>query len=306
MLTLRHSYQALPAGLLAILLMPAIASAAAQDFYDEVGRLHYSIDDQGVVSMFETDALDNTVSVTRGSLSSLQPRITEIIPSTVEAGKTTIVTFKGTNLVGARFSTRTKGVGFGGTAARATAIGVPVTVDSDVDTGTLSLEISTPIGTTRAIMKIIEPQIDLAAVARKKELEYKKSSSGKPESCPEGMVPVASATGGFCIDIHETERGDWVEVEKVCSYNLKRLCWSDEWEQACKEKQLHALGVQNMVGEWEWTRTSEYAAAGELGSGGVVTENEDWLAVIRGKENCMSKDRKDPWTGGRRPGRCCK
>ena len=75
---------------------------------------------------------------------------------------------------------------------------------------------------------------------------------------------------------------------------------------ACKEKHLHALGVQNMVGEWEWTRTSEYAAAGELGSGGVVTENEDWLAVVRGKENCMSKDRKDPWTGGRRPGRCCK
>jgi hypothetical protein len=308
MLTVRLYYVALRVGLLCVVVisLTAAVAASAKDFYDEVGRLQYSIDDQGIVSIFETDALDNTLSVTRGSLSSMQPRITEIVPGAVEAGKTTLVTFKGANLVGAKFLTRTKGITFGGSAARMTSIGVPIAVESDVDTGPLSIEISTPIGTTKAIMKIIEPQIDLAALARKKEPEYKEPSSGKPGSCPEGMVSVASSTGGFCIDINETERGDWVEVEKVCSYNFKRLCWSEEWEQACKEKQLHALDVQNMVGEWEWTRNSEYAAAGELGSGGVVTENEDWLAVIRGKENCMSKDRKDPWTGGRRPGRCCK
>jgi hypothetical protein len=305
MLIVRLSYGALLGGFLFVL-QPSTVAAAAQDFYDEVGRLQYSIDDQGVVSMFETDALDNTLSVRRGSLSSMQPRITEIVPGTIEAGKTTVVTFKGSNLVGAKFSTQTKGITFGGTAARASAIGVPISVDSDADAGPVNIDISTPIGTTKTTMKIIEPQIDLAALARKKEPEYKERSSGKPESCPEGMVPVSSSTGGFCIDITETERGDWIEVEKACSYNLKRLCWSDEWELACTEKQLHALGVQNMVGDWEWTRTSEYAAAGELGSGGVVTENEDWLAVVRGKENCMSKDRKDPWTGGRRPGRCCK
>jgi hypothetical protein len=61
-----------------------------------------------------------------------------------------------------------------------------------------------------------------------------------------------------------------------------------------------------MLGAWEWTRTSQYAAAGELGSGQVVTENEDWLAVIRGEKDCTSLSRKDPWVGGIRPGRCCK
>jgi hypothetical protein len=293
---------------LAIGLVMASGSFAAekpQDFYDEVGRLLYSIDDQGVVAMFETDALDNTLSVTRGTRDTMKPRITEIIPPSIETGKMTVVTFKGTNLVGAKFSTGTKGIKFGGSAARAKSLGVPIEIDSDLNTGPLTIEISTPIGTTTVTMNIIEPQIDLAALARKKEPEYKEPSTGKPGSCAEGMVAVAASTGGFCIDINQTQSGDWVEVEKMCSYNLKRLCWSDEWEQACKENQKLALGLQDLVGEWEWTRTSEYAAAGELGSGGVVTENEDWLAVIRGKKDCSSKDRRDPWTGGRRSGRCC-
>jgi len=289
-----------------LLMAPGTSAAEKpQEFYDEVGRLLYSIDDQGVVAMFETDALDNTLSVTRGTRESMKPRIMEIIPPSVETGKMTVVTFKGVNLVGAKFSTHTKGIKLGGSAARATSVGMPIGVDSDVSTGLLTIEISTPIGTTTATLKIIEPQIDLAALARKKEPEYKEPSKGKPESCPEGMIPIGSSTGGFCVDINETQRGDWVEVEKMCSYNLKRLCWSDEWERACTENQLHGLGMHTITGEWEWTRTSEYAPAGESGSGGVVTENEDWLAVVRGKKDCGSKDRRDPWTGGRQPGRCC-
>ena len=284
----------------------AQAAEKPEDFYDEVGRLLYSIDAQGVVSMFETDALDNTLSVTRGTRDSMQPRITEVSPPSIETGKITIVTLKGRNLVGAKFSSNTKGIKFGGSAPRAASAGVPIEVDGSVKLGPVTIELATPIGKTSVSLTVIEPQIDLAALARKKEPEYREFPAGQPESCPEGMISVGSSKGGFCVDINETQTGDWVEVEKMCSYKFKRLCWAEEWDLACKENQKSSLGLQNLFGEWEWTRNSEYAAAGELGSGGVVTENEDWLAVVRGKKDCASKDRRDPWLGGTRPGRCCK
>ncbi|TAL12832.1 MAG: hypothetical protein EPO02_00335 [Nitrospirae bacterium] len=288
---------------------PPAASAAEkpEDFYDEVGRLLYSIDAQGVVSMFETDALDNTLSVTRGTRESLQPRVTEVSPPSVETGKITVVTFKGRNLVGAKFSAKVPGIKFGGSAPRAASAGVPIEVDGSVKLGPITIDLRTPIGMTSVSLTVIEPQIDLAALARKKEPEYREFPAGKPESCPEGMIAVASSKGGFCIDINQTQAGDWVSVEKMCSYKFKRLCWAEEWDLACKDNQKNNLGLQNLLGEWEWTRNSEYAAAGVLGSGGLDgTENEDWLAVVRGKEDCGSKGRKDPWLSGTRPGRCCK
>ena len=290
---------------------PAFPSGAAaaekqEDFYDEVGRLLYSIDAQGVVAMFETDALDNTLSVTRGTRESMQPRVTEVIPPSIEAGKITVVTLKGKNLVGAKLSTKVPGIKFGGSAPRAASVGVPLDVEGSVKLGPLIVDVTTPIGRTSVSLTVIEPQIDLAARARKKEPEYRELPPGQPASCPEGMISVASSKGGFCVDINETKSGDWVEVERMCSYKFKRLCWAEEWELACKENQKSALGLQNLFGEWEWTRNSEYAAAGEEGSGGVTSENEDWLAVVRGKKDCASKSRKDPWLSGTRPGRCCK
>lgn len=290
---------------------PAVAAGAAaekpDDFYDEVGRLLYSIDAQGAVSMFETDALDNTLSVTRGTRDNMQPRVTEVSPPSIETGKITVVTIKGRNLVGAKFASKVPGIKFGGSAPRAASVGVPIEVDGSVKLGPVTIELTTPIGKTSVSLTVIEPQVDLAAMARKKEPEYREFPAGKPESCPEGMIAVASSKGGFCIDINETKSGDWVEVEKMCSYKFKRLCWAEEWDLACKENQKSRLGLQNLLGEWEWTRNSEYAAAGREGSGGLEgTENEDWLAVVRGKENCASKSRKDPWLSGARPGRCCK
>lgn len=284
----------------------ASAAEKPEDYYDEVGRLLYSIDAQGVVSMFETDALDNTLSVTRGTRDNMQPRITEVSPPAIETGKITVVTVKGLNLVGAKFSSDTKGIKFGGSAPRAASAGVPIEVDGSVKLGPVTIELTTPIGKTSVSLTVIEPQIDLSTLARKKEPEYREFPAGKPESCPEGMLPVASSKGGFCVDINETQADDWVAVEKMCSYKFKRLCWAEEWELACKENEKGGLGLQNLLGGWEWTRNSEYAAAGEMGSGGIVTENEDWLAVVRGKQDCVSKDRKDPWLSGTRPGRCCK
>ncbi len=290
---------------------PLAASGAdkPQDFYDEAGRLLYSIDAEGIVSMFETGALDNTLSVTRGTRETMKPRITEVSPPAIQTGKTTVVYFKGANLVGATFSSKQSGIKFGGTAPKATSVGVPIEVDQNVPLGSVTIELATPIGKTTATLSVIEPQIDFAALARKRDPDYKEPAPGKPEACPEGMVPIGSSIvglGGFCIDINETRRGDWVEVEKMCSSKFKRLCWAEEWELVCKENEKSGLGLQNLLGEWEWTRSSEYAAAGLHGSGGIDTENEDWLALVRGKKDCASKDRKDPWLSGTRPGRCCK
>jgi hypothetical protein len=271
-----------------------------------LGRLLYSIDAQGVVSMFETDALDNTLSVTRGTRENMQPRITEVMPPSIEIGKITIVTFKGRNLVGTKLSSKVPGIKFGGGAPRATSVGVPIEVDGSVKLGPVTIDLTTPLGRAAVSLTVIEPQVDLAALARKKEPEYREFPAGKPESCPEGMIAVGSSKGGFCIDINQTQTGDWVAVEKMCSYKFKRLCWAEEWDLACKDNQKSNLGLQNLLGEWEWTRTSEYAAAGQHGSGGLDTENEDWLAVVRGKKDCASKDRRDPWLSGTRPGRCCK
>jgi hypothetical protein len=286
----------------------AVAAEKPEDFYDEVGRLLYSIDAQGVVSMFETDALDNTLSVTRGNRESMQPQVTEVNPPSIQTGKITVVTLKGRNLIGAKFSSKVPGIKFGGSAPRATSVGVPIEVEGSVKLGPVTIELATPIGKTPVTLTVIEPQVDLAAaLERKKEPVYREHGAGIPESCPEGMIPIASPKGGFCVDINETQSGDWVEVEKMCSYKFKRLCWAEEWELACKENQKSNLGLQNVFGGWEWTRNSESAAAGVLGSGGLDgTENEDWLAVVRGKEDCMSKSRKDPWLSGVRPGRCCK
>jgi len=279
-----------------------------QDFYDESGQLLYSIDAQGIVSMFETSALDTTLSVTRGTRETMKPRITEVSPPAIQTGKTMVVYFKGANLVGAKFSTKQSGIKFGGTAPKATSVGVPIEVDQNVPLGSVTIELATPIGKTTANLSVIEPQIDFAALARKREPDYKEPLPGKPESCPEGMVPIGSSIvglGGFCIDINETRRGDWVEVEKMCSNNFKRLCWAEEWELACKEQQEKELGLRNLLGEWEWTRNSETVPSGGLGAE-VMTENQDWKAIVRGKKDCASRDVKDPWLTGTRPGRCCK
>jgi hypothetical protein len=289
---------------------PPAASAAdkPQDFYDEAGRLLYSIDAQGAVSMFETDALDNTLSVTRGTRETMKPRITDAAPTAIQAGKTTIVHFRGANLVGAKFSSKHTGIKFGGVAPRAASVGVPIEVDQNIPLGPVTIELATPIGTTVATLSIIEPKIDLPSLSEKREPVYKEPSLGKPESCPEGMIPIGSSIvglGGFCIEINETRRGDWVEVEKMCSYNFKRLCWAEEWELACKEQQKNGLGLRNLLGEWEWTRSSETVPAGGLG-GEVMTENQDWMAIVRGQKDCASKAVKSPWLSGTRPGRCCK
>src|SRR3989475_12589265 len=73
-------------------------ATAVQNFTDEAGQLLYSIDDQGIVSMFENSpGTDVTLSVTRGTREQMQPQVTEVIPEAVPAGPFTVVELRGKN-----------------------------------------------------------------------------------------------------------------------------------------------------------------------------------------------------------------
>src|SRR6267378_3370959 len=88
----------------ALLISASTAAIAAdkQVFKDEAGEVLYTIDENGIVSMFENSpGTDITLSVTRGTREQMQPQITEVIPEAVPAGSFTVLKLRGKNLVGA-------------------------------------------------------------------------------------------------------------------------------------------------------------------------------------------------------------
>src|SRR2546427_7178067 len=76
--------------LVCALLISASTAAIAADkqvFKDEAGEVLYTIDENGIVSMFENGpGTDITLSVTRGTREQMQPQITEVTPNAVAAG----------------------------------------------------------------------------------------------------------------------------------------------------------------------------------------------------------------------------
>src|SRR5256712_10243232 len=90
--------------LVCALLMSASTVAIAADkqvFKDEAGEVLYTIDENGIVSMFENGpGTDITLSVTRGTREQMQPQITEVTPNAVAAGSYTALKLVGKNPVG--------------------------------------------------------------------------------------------------------------------------------------------------------------------------------------------------------------
>src|SRR5207244_6349942 len=79
----------------------SVADAAVQRFTDEAGVVIYTIDDDGIVSMFESrPGTDITLSVTRGTREQMQPQITEIIPQEAAPGTITQLKIQGKDLIG--------------------------------------------------------------------------------------------------------------------------------------------------------------------------------------------------------------
>src|SRR2546427_12114582 len=100
--------------------VPTEAIAAdKQVFKDEAGEVLYTIDENGIVSMFENSpGTDITLSVTRGTREQMQPQITEVTPNTVAAGTYTVLKLEGKNLVGARVKLSAPTIEVGGYAGK--------------------------------------------------------------------------------------------------------------------------------------------------------------------------------------------
>jgi hypothetical protein len=290
-----------------LILLVALATSvgpvqAAQTIKDEAGRTIYTIDDDGNVTMFENSpGIDITLSVTRGSVEEMQPKITEVSPDSIHAGSSVVLRVKGKNLVGAAVKLNRPGIEFSPYAAnKPTSLEIPIRVAPNMAPGELTLELSTPIGSTKATLNISELQLGTAPT-RREERKAATLPTTAPVTCPEGMVGISAESGGFCIDLQQTFTGDFRKAEKACSITGKRLCQAMEWRQACEQATRDGLPVQNILGNWEWTASWEAAKAGPSDF------NESSLSsILMGKTDCQGVLNIPQWKSDPFPGRCCK
>ena len=279
-------------------------AGANEKFLDEAGRVIYTIDDDGMVSMFENSPTDLTLSVTRGTREKMQPRITSVSPAAIPAGATTVLTLKGDNLVGATVQMSLPGIDVKPYAGKPKSLEIPLSVRGHASPGEVTAEVTTPIGRTHTSFQIREVQIGGGRPTQQDGEKRTTISVAAPATCPPGMVGVAAERGGFCIEIAQTFSGDARKAEKACAGSGKRLCSASEWRIACEGAAAGTVPVQKMVGDWEWTGTqvikelpgapAEYGAAGELN------------AVLMGQSDCKTSRDYPTWRRETIAGRCCK
>ena len=291
----------LPALVLGAVDVPSVA--AKEMFKDEAGRLIYSIDDDGVVAMFESSpGIDITLSVTRGTREQMQPQVTEVSPASIPAGTAPVLKLKGKNLVGAAVKLSRSGIEMGPYAGKPASVEIPIRVASNMAPGEVILQVSTPIGSTQASLKITEMQIGNSASSKRESEKRQTVPTVAPSSCPAGMVGVAAESGGFCIEIDRSLSGDIRKAEKACALTGKRLCQTNEWQQACEQTKNGSLPLKNILGEWEWT--------GSYAKHDVQVQtadlSDDLKSVLLGKSDCQTQYLYPSWRAGPYPGRCCK
>jgi hypothetical protein len=294
-----------------ILLTPVFAgmdvpSAGAKEaFKDEAGRVIYTIDDDGMVSMFESSpGIDITLSVTRGTREEMQPQITGVIPASVAAGTSLMLKLKGKNLVGSTVKVSLSGIETGPYAGKPTSIEIPIQVAPNVQPGEVTFQVTTPIGSTTASLRITEMQIGSSsnAPSRRESERRQPIPTAAPSSCPEGMIGVAAESGGFCIELDRSLSGDIRKAEKACALSGKRLCQANEWRRACEQAQNGGIPLKNMGGDWEWT--GSYAKFDVQVQ--TADLSDDLKSVLLGKTDCQTPYLYSSWRSGPFPGRCCK
>jgi hypothetical protein len=273
-------------------------------FKDEAGRVLYTIDDNGVVSMFENSPTDLTISVTRGSREQMQPQITEVSPESLAAGTSHILKLSGKNLVGATVKLSAPSIEVGAYAGKPKSLEIPLRIPPEIPPGPVVLEVATPVGTTKTTVKITELRIGGAEPVKRETTGKQAITTAAPSACPDGMVGVAAERGGFCIEIEQTFAADYGKAEKSCAISGKRLCQASEWRTACEEATAGRLPLKNMLGDWEWTGTqaikevtgqsTDYGGTGELRS------------ILLGQSNCKAERDYQTWRSETISGRCCK
>jgi hypothetical protein len=288
-------------------------AAAVQNFTDEAGQLLYTIDDSGIVSMFENSpGTDVTLSVTRGTREQMQPLVTEVTPETVPAGSFTVLKLLGRNLVGAMVKLSVPSIEVKPYFGKPKELDVPVQVPLDLPPGEVTIEVTTPIGRTTARFKTTEVQLGGSGprpdVITHPGMGYGADEGARsipttaPSTCPQGMVGVAADGGGFCIEMERTIHGVFRKVEQACAMVDRRLCRFPELRAACEQAVAGKLPLKNMVGAWEWTSTFEI----EVDYSTYTEGAGNTKYYLLGKEDCQSK--RTTYEIDARPyaGRCCK
>jgi hypothetical protein len=284
--------------LLTVLVWSGSVVAAIQTFKDEAGRLIYTIDDEGIVSMFESSpGIDVTLSVTRGTREQMQPKVTEVNPSSIAAGSSVLLKVKGKNLVGAAVKFDRPGIEVSPYSTKPELLEIPIRVAPNMQPGEVKVTVSTPIGATEAALKITELRIGEGA-PRRGDRPRLTIPTTAPASCPDGMVGVAAESGGFCIDRDESFTADFRKAEKACSISGKRLCQANEWRNACDQAR-DGLPLKNMLGNWEWTGSWDVALKGDF-------EDPMTRSVLMGESDCQTSFSLSQGKGDVFPGRCCK
>ena len=292
---------------LAALMIPAAAlhtsgvQAAEQTFKDEAGRVIYTIDEAGTVSMFENSPTDLTISVTRGTREQMQPQVTDVLPQSLPAGSSSVVRVEGRNLVGATVRVDVPGIEIGAYATKPQSLNFPVNVPLTVPRGPVTLTITTPIGQTTANFHVVEMQLGGTGTPQE---TVTRNPLKTPSACPDGMIGVSAELGSFCIDIDQSFAGDYGAAEKACAKAGKRLCQALEWQHACYQSKARALSLQNMIGNWEWTGSWDpYQYDPNLFA---MDLTPDIKSLLMGKEDCEQKLSSPRWRKQTFPGRCCK
>lgn len=293
----------LPAAMLLVGLgVPSVN--AKETFKDEAGRVIYSIDDDGVVSMFENSPTDLTVSVTRGTREQMQPQITEVMPDSVPAGAPAVLRLKGKNLIGATAKLSIKEIEVGAHSGKPKSLDIPIKVPPEVQPVEVRIEVTTPIGSAKATFKIKDMQLGGAGAGRRDTAGIVKVAPSAPASCPAGMVGVAAERGGFCIEIDRTYKGDFRAAEKACAIGRKRLCQAPEWQTACEQASAGKIQLKNIAGEWEWTGSWDpYQFDPDMPGLDFIP---DIRSILMGKSDCQEKKVSPRWKREEFPGRCCK
>jgi hypothetical protein len=281
------------------------AALAGETYKDEAGRVIYTIDENGIVSMFENSpGIDITLSVTRGSREQMQPQITEVSPESVPVGAPAVLRMKGKNLVGATVKFSSPEIEAGTYSAKPTSLDVPVRIPAAIPPGLVTVEVVTPIGATKTGFKVTEIRIGGTAPIKPDSGIKPGISTAAPASCPQGMVGVAAERGGFCIEVDRTFAADFHKAERACAIAGKRLCQATEWRIACEEAIAGKLPLRAMIGDWEWTGTqaikevpgeaTDYGGSGQL------------ISTLMGKSDCNTERDYQVWRTDNIGGRCCK
>ncbi len=276
-------------------------AGAKESYKDEAGRVIYTIDDDGVVSMFENSPTDLTLSVTRGTREQMKPQVTEVTPETIPAGGSTVLKLKGKNLIGATVKMGVAEIEVGAYAAKPKALDFPVHVPATVPPGVVTVEVTTPIGSTKASVTIKEFQLGGSGSNARAAADRQKVATIAPSTCPDGMVGVAAERGGFCIEIDQTFSGDFRRAEKACAVGGKRLCQVPEWQRACEQAAAGKLPLKNMIGDWEWTGTLD-----RMQIAFSLEAIEDIRNVLLGQSDCQARHIIPGWKAEVYSGRCCK